>query len=344
MVDINIKVPALEKLLDYTASGIGSVAGSMLASWQAEKAVQAKLITAKGEAEATNIKAEGDVNAYQLITNANLEAREKLMSQNTAIQEKVAIGDMVAASMKYQGEKRLKNIESVVRLAAIDLGEKDVPEIEPDHDFTARFFNDVQDVSSEKLQLLWAKILSGEVENPGSTSVHSLSILKNLNQETARIFSNFCSICIYTIAPAENDFADARVVSLAGNAASNSLKEYGLEFAKLNLLNEHGLIISDYNSWCDYSNSTGIQIPGLPKGKFHVPFQYQRQNWILVPINGHKKPDFKLHGVALTRSGRQLSRVVEYDPMQKYTQDLHKYFEGKGVKMSRIDSSGPIVR
>ena len=343
-MNVNENISALLKLLDYAASGIGSVAGSMLASWQAEKEVQAKLITAKGEAEAAKIKAEGAVNAYQLITNAKLAARAKLMSQDTAIQEKVAVGEMVAASMKYQGEKRFKNIESVVKLAAMELGEKDVPDIEPDHDFTARFFNDVQDVSSEKLQLLWAKILSGEVENPGSTSVHSLSILINLNQETARIFSNFCSICIYTIAPAENDSADARVVSLAGNAANNSLKEYGLEFAKLNLLNEHGLIISEYNSWCDYSSSMGIQMPGLPKGKFHVPFQYQRQNWILVPINGHKKTEFKLHGVALTRAGRQLSRVVEYDPMQKYTQDLHKYFEGKGVKMSRIDSSSPIVR
>ena len=232
MVDINIKVPALEKLLDYAASGIGSVAGSMLASWQAEKEVQAKLIAAKGKAEATKIKAEGDVNAYQLITNAKLEAREKLMSQDTAIQEKVAIGEMVAESMKYQGEKRLKNIESVVQLAAMDLGEKGVPDIEPDHDFTARFFNDVQDISSEKLQLLWAKILSGEVENPGSTSVHSLSVLKNLNQDTAKIFSNFCSICIYLIAPAGNDFADVRVVSLAGNAGSNSLKEYGLAFCQ----------------------------------------------------------------------------------------------------------------
>ena len=342
-MNLNENISALLKLADYVASGIGSVAGSMLASWQAEKAVQAKLITVKGEVEATKIKAQGDVNAYQLITNAKLEAREKLVSQDTAIKEKVAVGEMVAASMKYQGEKRLKNIESVVQLAAMELGEKDVPDIEPDHDFTARFFNDVQDVSSEKLQLLWANILSGEVGNPGSTSVHSLSILKNLNQETARIFSNLCSICIDLVATTGNDFADARVVSLAGNAGSNSLKEYGLNFTNLNLLNEHGLIISDYNSWADYSFSADLPMPEPSKIRGYFPFRYQRQYWILVPANGHKKGVIKLDGVALTRAGKQLSRVVECAPMSEYTRDLHKFFEKKGLKMKRFENSDQIA-
>ena len=34
MVDVNLKVPALEKLVDYAASGIGAVAGPMLAPWE----------------------------------------------------------------------------------------------------------------------------------------------------------------------------------------------------------------------------------------------------------------------------------------------------------------------
>ena len=111
------------------------------------------------------------------------------MSQDTAIQEKLAVEEMVAASMKYQGEKRFKNIESVVQLAAMELGEKIVPDIEPDHDFTSRFFYDVQDMCSEKLQLPWAKILSGEVGNLGSKSVQSLSILKNIGKNIAWTFS-----------------------------------------------------------------------------------------------------------------------------------------------------------
>ena len=61
-------ISALLKLADYVSSGIGSVAGPILARWRAERDVQqAKLIAAKGEAEATKIKAEGVVDALQLI-------------------------------------------------------------------------------------------------------------------------------------------------------------------------------------------------------------------------------------------------------------------------------------
>ena len=47
-MDINLKVPAIEKLLDYAASGIGSVAGLMLASWKARQEAKAKPESTEG--------------------------------------------------------------------------------------------------------------------------------------------------------------------------------------------------------------------------------------------------------------------------------------------------------
>ena len=34
-MDISLRVPGFEKLVDYAASGIGSIAGPMLAPWKA---------------------------------------------------------------------------------------------------------------------------------------------------------------------------------------------------------------------------------------------------------------------------------------------------------------------
>lgn len=45
-MELNIK--ALEKLLDHAASGVGSVAGSMLTPWKAGREAQAKQIAAEG--------------------------------------------------------------------------------------------------------------------------------------------------------------------------------------------------------------------------------------------------------------------------------------------------------
>ena len=43
-------------------------------------------------------------------------------------------------------------------------------------------------VSSEKMQRLWAKILSNEIENVGSFSLRAIETLKNMNQHEASLF------------------------------------------------------------------------------------------------------------------------------------------------------------
>ena len=229
-MDLNVKVKAFEKLVDYVASGIGSVAGSMLAPWRAKREAQAKQIAAEGDAKVLHIQAE-----------AQAKAREILVSRESDVTGELEIANAVEQRIQFQEKKRQINIASVVDQAAIELGNKEVENKEPDHDWTARFFNNVQDVSSEEMRFLWAKVLAGEVERKGSTSIRTLEILKNLDQDTARLFRKFCSACVFLIAVGKGIF-DARVPSLGGNAASNSLQAYGLNFDALNRLNENGLI------------------------------------------------------------------------------------------------------
>ena len=159
---MDLNLPAIEKLLDYAASGIGSVAGSMLAPWQARREAQAKRIAAEGDATILQIQAE-----------AQSKAREILVSRKTDVTGELDITDTVKQRIQFQEQKRQINIGSVVEEAASQLGDKRVANIEPDHDWTARFFNEVQDVSTKELQSLWAKVLAGEVERAGSTSIHS---------------------------------------------------------------------------------------------------------------------------------------------------------------------------
>ena len=329
MVHVNLTVPAIEKLLDYTASGVGSVAGAMLAPVKAHLEATANRITAHGEAD-----------ALRIIASAQSDARSTLVSPDYIVQGEIDIAQKVNQRIQFQEEKRQRNIESVVRQAATELGNKDVPDNETDHDWTARFFGEVQDVSSEEIQSLWAKVLASETERPGSTSIQTLSILRNLDLATAIVFRRLCSVCVSV--SFESSFSDMRVPSLGGNAATNALKSYGLNFGTLNLLNEHGLIISDYNSWFDYNVSIEPWSPKPKLGHMVSPFGFQGKYWVLSPTAERAvNKEFKLSGVSLTRSGRELSQVVDLEPMDDYTEALAKFFASENLRMTEVESLLP---
>ena len=339
-MEVPIKVPAIEKLLDYTASGIGSVAGSMFAAWRARREAAAKEITARGEAQVERIRAESRASTMHIIANAQSDARAILVSSESAIQGELDITDTVTQRIRFQEEKRQRNIGAIIEQAALELGDSEVTDSDPDHDWTARFFNDAPDVSSEQMQSLWAKILAGEVKRPGSTSIKTLNILRNLDHTTARLFAMLCSACI-TVTLDGNEVLDARVASLGGDAAQNALRKYGLSFGYLNVLNEHGLIISDFNSWRDYQTSIGVVTGSTPVSPL-IPVGFQNRYWVLRST-AQRDPgkEYRLSGVALTQSGRELSRVVELEPMEEYAQALIDFFRKSNLQMTEVDTWAP---
>ena len=194
----------------------------------------------------------------------------------------------------------------------------------------------------KEMQLLWAKVLAGEVERPGSTSIRTLSILRNLDQATAGLFRKFCSAAVFFI-PDGKVPIDARVPSLEGNAASNSLQTYGLGFGALNVLNEHGLIIADYNSWFDYGLCIGMVFSSETKQRMvRIPFGFQGRYWVLWPKTERTvDKTFRLSGVALTRAGQELSKIVGLTPMNEYAQALMEFFRAKNLQMTEVDSWQP---
>ena len=236
------KIAALEKLVDLVASGIGSVAGPMLAPWRARRETEARLIEAEGAARVLSIHAQARTDARRLL-GADAEG--------SSVRGKSDLREGVRQRIEYQERKRQANIIAVVDGAARQLGRATVPAVEPDHDWTARFFREVQDVSSEEMQVLWTRVLAGEIRETGMTSMRTLGILKDLDETTARLFSRLCSASVY-LKGHDGEILDARVPSLRGNAGQNSISKYGLGFNQLNRLNEHGLIIADFDSYNTY--------------------------------------------------------------------------------------------
>ena len=298
MVDVNLRVPALEKLADYAASGIGAVAGPMLASWSARKAAEARLIEAK---------AEGD--SLKLIADAQAEARRSLVAPDETGGGTLSIGpDGIAQRIEFQEKKRQANIVSVVRDAAANLGDREVPEHEPDPDWTARFFDCVQDVSSEEMRKLWAKLLSGEVEEPGRASLRTLDILRNMTKRDAQIFASVCSFVIDDFIHYPNEHQSKfRELSL-GNVMH--LESVGLLNARSHVIKELRII-----------DSVGH-------------FLYCNQENVLRVSSNENSKTIQVPAIPITDSGQEICRVVDSAFREEYLKSFSVFLRENNCELS----------
>ena len=200
-------------------------------------------------------------------------------------------------------------------------------------DWLNAFETEARQKSTEEMQAFFGRILAGEIRKPGSYSTKAVKILGSLDQSVANRFLRLCSMGIA-------QFGDARVSSLGGNAGNNALQEYGLDFRTLNLLNEHGLVISDFNSW--WENTPCVALPGGEQRAVCIPLRYQGRHWILMPVskdNIGKK--LRMEGVVLTQSGIELSRIVKVEPMDDYSKALAQYFDRNGFRMIEVGDAKP---
>ena len=309
MVDVNLKVPALEKLLDYAASGIGAVAGPMLATWRARQDAKAKLIGVQAEAD-----------SLRLIADAQADARRSLVAPDETGDGVLEIGaDGIAQRIEFQEKKRQANIASVVREAAAELGDKEVPDREPDPDWTARFFNDVQDVSSKELQRIWSKILAGEVETPGRTSLRTLSILKNMSRKHAEIFSTLSRYVI-----------DNFIHEKSFSALTDALPSYFfIEMQELGLM--HG------------------QLDVYQKIKFGNDGTVVQKNCnCLLVVEGESGREIEMHGHVLTGPGREMAQFCANESDLEYLKHFAKFLAGhdctlKFAPIIGVDSQGQLA-
>ena len=202
-----------------------------------------------------------------------------------------------------------------------------------DDDWLNHFEKEARQRSTENMQLLFGKILAGEIRRPSSFSIKAVKIMGEIDTVAANLFKRLCSMCIVMRIPDDTDqIVDARVVSLSGNAENNSLQEYGLSFYELNILHEYGLIISDYNSWI---NVTVFAAERDPENR--LVMSYQNTYWdMLSEVDRKDGQELKLHGVALSQAGRELLNIVEVEPIENYTNDLVEFFAKKKIKMVPI--------
>ena len=317
MVDVTLTVPAVEKLLDYLASGTGAIAGPLLAPWRASREGKSRVIAAQADAEVRQIQAAGEGSALQLIAEAQADARRYVVPREMEAGGRIRIGpDDIRQWIEFQARKRVANVKSIADHAAEQLGEMEVRDHDPDPDWAARFFDIAQDVSSEDLQKLWARILAGEVETPGRTSLRTLSILKNVSQSEAKQFEALMRYRIGNFI-----FTDGcRAVS--GNrfgAAMVHLAHVGLLYSGWG---PSPVVRLDQNgAWSKRHNGHVLTVEGPPGSELNVSMDM----------------------VLLTASGQELAELCEHQPDLDYLAHFAGFLAKQDyvLKLARIVAPGP---
>lgn len=130
---------------------------------------------------------------------------------------------------------KTKNFLKIAEMADSMVQEKRNNSIDKQYSFDwfIRYYEASGNISDKEMQILWAKILAGEIEKPSSYSLRTLDVLRNISKEEAERFVKICNAAIkiesgkYVI-PADQDY----------------LSKNGINYSDILMLEEIGLINS----------------------------------------------------------------------------------------------------
>lgn len=211
----------------------------------------------------------------------------------------------------------LENLETVANQAVPLLKDKENPKV-PDVDWTTAFSRHAADVSNKEMQALWAKILAGEVNQPGSFSKRTMSLMADISKEDAVMFETLCR------------FRTSHGV-LVYNLKDEIYSKNGLSFGLLRNLFSTGLIDIALGG-IEYTRS------GLPN-LFGV---FYNGRAIFLP----NTPLLLVGQVALTRSGEEMASVCQVMPIEGFPEYLLKRWYEKGAYeyLSRTQGNPQMIR
>lgn len=221
--------------------------------------------------------------------------------------------------LNYQEAKKQLNIESVSAFAAEQLrNEEYVTDEQLDEDWTTRFFNIAEDISSEEMQSLWGRILAGEIKNPKTYSLRTLELLKNLSKEEAEVFTKFAQLKINLN---NNNF----IYNQDNGVFLES--EFGITFTDRLLLTELGLIASE--------NNVEFSLQPTENSKQTGVLKYGQKGIHL--LRNENTPKQAIRVLIFTKIGTELSGLIEQTYNQNYLEKICSSFKHQNVKIEYGD-------
>lgn len=304
----------LKKLIEVVAEGVGAISHPFL-------------IKAKADAKAFEIRtiAQAISDSQKLLGTMKYEdgsvVVESTLNQEILPAPENDIEQRIIQRIAYQQAKKQSNLEHVVQHAANELkSEQEVTQEKPDSDWITRFFGISEDISTDHMQVLWGKILAGEVKRPGSYSLRTLELLKNMSQQEAELFVRAGKIAIVSY--------DKVFIPNPDNGKYLAEK-FNLSFIDLLGLREIGLLVPND---LQFSLTTNTE---------DSPPVFTTGRTCIIVYRPKDAPQQNLNCIVFTEIGKQLFQLIEQSSVAdpEYIKRFAGFWRREGVEIK----SGVIV-
>lgn len=279
-----VNLGKLSKPADTLIKKVSSAVGGIFEPWQIKR-------VAKAEAEANLIKADSEIK----ITDLHRRAMHRFVEEEASRQE----------NMETITEKAIPQLE----------GDSDPSKMEDD--WVTNFFDKSRIVSDGEMQDLWASILAGESNSPGTYSKRTVNFLGDLDKKDADFFQALCRF----------GWGVGKFSPLIFDTNDKIYNDHGVNFETLSHLDSIGLI--------QFNGIGGFERTGLPK-TFNVAYCGKPLSLTMEQDADNKLP---LGKVILTKVGQELATICKVPGVEGFDE----YVRGKWSKyIPQEESTEPI--
>lgn len=246
----------------------------------------------------------------QIVRVANAEAKAEIVRAEARI--KISeIEERALQRMVREEGLRQENIESITAQALPHIKDDAKPE-EVEKDWITNFFEKSRLTSDREMQSLWANILAGQANAPGSFSKKTIETVATLDKSDAELFTNLCTFV--WVAPS--------ISALIYDEKHAIYNSHGINFSSIIHLSELGLLT--------FSNLSSYVLQGLPK--YQTFFYYGRP--VTVEFPEIKDNTLDVGKVFLSRTGIELAGVCGSKPSKEYFEYIVDALINKGLALS----------
>ena len=247
---------------------------------------------------------------YQIKRVAKAEAEAEIIKA----QAQIEVTDLQRrALVRFVAEESRKqdNMEKITQKAIPLLEESSNPENVED-DWITNFFDKCRIVSDEEMQSLWAKVLAGEANSPGTYSKRTVNFLGSLDKTDAQLFTSLCGFGLFL----------GDVAPLIFDEKQPIYNNQGINFDALSHLDDIGLV--------SFNSISGFNRLNFPK---RVTFSYYGIP-LNVEFNQETGNELEFGKVILTKTGQQLAPICGSKPVDGFLDYIIVRWTKKGLIFS----------